>query len=451
MSALDLAERALASVSGEEAEAVVHSELSGFARYAGSEVHQPTLVENHVVQLRVARDGRVGGASTNRTADEALRELARRTLDAVETAPADDAFPGFAPSAEPPTVDGYDMATAELPPAEQAQIAAQAIAAARPLQLYGYVTSGVVELAVATSAGLSAENRMTDASVLALAAGDGVSGYAERQAVAIGSIDAAEAAEEALQKAEATRGGAEIEPRAYRAVLEPYAFAELLEYFAQDSFNGLGMLEQSSYFAGRIGDRVFASNISIAEDPLDAAGLPKSLDFEGTPRRRVPLIEDGVARGVVWDRGTAARAGEESTGNAIPIQYRRYGAAPVALSVAAGEAGSLEELDEAVGDGIHVTRLHYLSVVSPRDGIVTGMTRDGTFRIRDGRRAEPLVNLRFTVSVPEMLADVPALTRERMLVNRTQWYDERYAYGYVVPGIATGKFTITGNGSGPGL
>jgi PmbA protein len=104
-----------------------------------------------------------------------------------------------------------------------------------------------------------------------------------------------------------------------------------------------------------------------------------------------------------------------------------------------------------VGDGIHITRLHYLSVVSPRDGIVTGMTRDGTFRIRDGKRAEPLVNLRFTVSVPEMLADVPALTRERMLVNRTQWYDERYAYGYVVPGIATGKFTITGNGSAPGL
>ena len=451
MTALDLAARALAAVPGEEAEAVVHSELSGFARYAGSEVHQPTLVENHVVQLRVARDGRVAGASTNRTDDDALRDLARRTLDAVATAPADDEFPGFAPPAETAAVDGYDEATAELPPAEQAQIAAQAIAAARPLQLYGYVTSGVVELAVATSGGLAAEDRMTDANVLALVAGEGVSGYAERQAVAIGAIDAAGTAEEALRKAEATRGGHEVEPGAYRAVLEPYAFAELLEYFALDSFNGLGLLEQSSYFAGRIGDSVFARNISIAEDPLDASGLPKSLDFEGTPRRRVPLVEAGVARGVVWDRGTAARAGEESTGNAIPVQNRRYGPAPVALSVAAGEAGSVEDLDEAVGDGIHITRLHYLSVVSPREGIVTGMTRDGTFRIREGRRAAPLVNLRFTVSVPEMLADVPALTRERMLVNRTQWYDERYAYGFVVPGIATAKFTITGNGSGPGL
>jgi PmbA protein len=451
VTALELAERALAAVAGEEAEAVVHSELSGFARYAGSEVHQPTLVENHVVQLRVARDGRVGGASTNRTDEEALRELAGRTLEAAATAPSDDDFRGFAPAAPLPAATGYDEATAELPPAAQAQLAAEAIAAARPLELYGYVTSGVVELAVATSTGLAAEDRMTDASVLALAAGQGVSGYAERQAWAIGSIDPAEAAEEALHKAEATRGGAELEPGPYRAVLEPYAFAELLEYFAQDSFNGLGLLEQSSYLAGRLGERLFAANVSIAEDPLDAAGLPKTLDFEGTPRRRVPLVEDGIARGVVWDRTTAARAGEESTGNAVPAAYRRYGPAPVALSVAAGEAGSLEELDAAVGDGIHITRLHYLSVVSPRDGIVTGMTRDGTFRVRDGRRAEPLVNLRFTVSVPDMLADVPALTRERKLVNRTQWYGERYAYGFLVPGIATAKFTITGNGSGPGL
>jgi predicted Zn-dependent protease len=449
--ALELAERALAAVAGEEAEAVVHSELSGFARYAGSEVHQPTLVENHVVQLRVACDGRVGGATTNRTGDEALRELAQRTLDAVATAPADDEFRGFAPAASPPQVRGYDEATASLEPSELAQLAEQAISAARPLRLYGYVTSGLVELAVATSAGLAAEDRMTDASVLALAATDGMSGYAERQAWSAGGIDVSGAAEEAARKAESTRGGAELEPGAYRAVLEPYAFAELLEYFAQDSFSGLGILEQSSYFADRLGEQLFAPNVSIVEDPLDPVGLPKSIDFEGVPRRRVPIVEGGVARGVVWDRTTATRAGEQSTGSGVPAEYRRYGPAPVALSVAPGEAASLEELDEAVGDGIHVTRLHYLSVVSPREGIVTGMTRDCTFRIRDGRRAEPLVNLRFTVSVPDMLADVPALTRERLLVNRTQWYGERYAYGFVVPGIATAKFTITGNGSAPGL
>ncbi len=449
--ALELAEAALAAAAGEEAEAIVQTELSGFARFAGSQVHQPTLVENHVVSLRIQRGGRVGGASSNRSDGDGLEELARRARAAVEMAPEDPAFPGFAPPAQPSPVDGFDEETAALEPAAQARLAEQAIAAARPFELYGYVTSGAVDLAVATSAGLAAEQRMTDASVLALAATDGASGYAERQSSAVGAIEPAGAAEEAARKAEATRGGEELPTGDYRAVLEPYAFAELLEYFATDSFNGLGMLEESSYLAGRLGKRVFAPSVSIVEDPLDPAGLPKSIDFEGTPRRPVPIVESGVARGVVWDRVTAARAGEESTGNAVPFEYRRYGPAAVALSVAGGDAESLDELAEAVGEGIWVTRLHYLSVVSPREGIVTGMTRDGTFRIRGGKRAEPLVNLRFTVSVPDMLADIPALGREQMLVNRTQWYGERYAYGYRVPAIATGRFTITGNGSAPGL
>ena len=79
------------------------------------------------------------------------------------------------------------------------------------------------------------------------------------------------------------------------------------------------------------------------------------------------------------------------------------------------------------------------------------MTRDGTFRIRDGKLAEPLVNLRFTVAVPEVLADVPGLTREPMLVNLNELYDDRYPFGALVPGLATAKFNITGVGSGPGL
>ena len=98
-----------------------------------------------------------------------------------------------------------------------------------------------------------------------------------------------------------------------------------------------------------------------------------------------------------------------------------------------------------------MTRLHYLSTVDPREGVITGMTRDGTFRIRGGKIAEPLVNLRFTVSVPELLADVPGLTREPALVNASDFYGERYPFGALVPAMATASFNITGSGSKPGL
>ena len=119
-----------------------------------------------------------------------------------------------------------------------------------------------------------------------------------------------------------------------------------------------------------------------------------------------------MIRDPVWDRETAARAGRESTGHALPVDSRAYGAIATAVQLAPGEAESTDELAELVGDGIYVTRLHYLGVVNPREGVITGMTRDGTFRIRDGKVAEPLFNLRFTVAMPELLADVPGLTRD---------------------------------------
>src|SRR5262249_6411322 len=172
-----------------------------------------------------------------------------------------------------------------------------------------------------------------------------------------------------------------------------------------------------------------------------------------TPKRRVALVENGVAQGVVWDRATAARAGggQESTGHALPASARKWGAVPLALDLAPGDADSTEALAELVGDGIYVTRLHYLGVVEPREGVITGMTRDGTFRVRDGKVAEPLVNLRFTVSVPELLSEVLGVTRRRLLVNQSDFYDERYPTGAVVPALATARFNVTGTGSGPGV
>jgi predicted Zn-dependent protease len=105
--------------------------------------------------------------------------------------------------------------------------------------------------------------------------------------------------------------------------------------------------------------------VSIADDPLDPAGLPKASDFEGTPKRRIDLVRDGVVDGVVWDCTSATRAGDgtASTGHAPLLAWRSYGPAPTSLAVSGGEAGSTVELAELVRDGIHVTRLHYLNVV----------------------------------------------------------------------------------------
>jgi len=450
VSALDLAERALRAADGDEALVVVQSERSGLARFAGSEVHQPTLVENDVVEVQIVRDGRVGIASANRTDDEGLRSLASRAAEAADAAPEDQDFPGLAPAAELPTVQGYDEEAAALGAEDQARLAAAAIEASE-LDLYGFFTSGVTELTLASTTGLSVSQETTDVAVLALAAVDGASGYAEQTGWRAGDVDPAGAATDAVEKARLTRGAVELEPGSYPAVLEAPAFAELLAYFSYDAFSGQALVEERSYAFDKLGTKVFDERFSLADDPLDPRGFPKAFDFEGTPKQRVTLVENGVLSGVVWDRATAGRAGRETTGNAPPSSLRHWGPLTFALSVAGGHADTPAQLAETLGDGIHVTRLHYLSIVDPREGIVTGMTRDGTFRIRGGRIADPLVNLRFTVSVPQLLAELPGLTREPVLINQNAYYDERYPTGLLSPAVATARFDVTGVGSGPGV
>lgn len=451
--ALEVAAAAAAAATGDEAEAVVLTERSGFARFAADDVHQPTLIDNAVVMLRVVRDGRVGTAASNRLGADGLRELARRAGEAADDAPADPHFPGLAPPAEAPEVEGRDEETAALDAEGLARLAVRAIDGTGELGAYGFCTSGETELAVATTTGVALSKRATDATVLVIAADDERSGYAEATSWRAGELDPDAVAREAAEKARRTRGARELEPAKLRAVLEPYAFAALLGTFAFDAFNGQAVLDERSFCTGRIGERLFDERVTILDDALDPRGLPKSFDFEGTPKQRVALVDEGVVRGVVWDRLSAARAGAgtQSTGHAATSELRGYGPFASALAVAGGEADSLDELAEAVGDGIYVTRLHYLGIVDPREGVITGMTRDGTFRIREGGVAEPLVNLRFTVSVPELLADVPALTRTVTLVNGSDFYGERYALGALVPAIATGAFNVTGVGSAPGL
>jgi len=452
VNALEVAKATLESVEG-EAEAVAHVEHSGLARFAGSEVHQPTLIENAMVTLRVVQDNRLGVATTNKIDTAGLAELARRASDAAASAPPDETFPGLAPPASAPAVAGFDDETAALGPDDQARLAATAINAGGDVPVYGFFTSALSELAVMSTTGLSVHQRMTDATALVVAADEKGSGYAEQTAWRAKSVDPAEVARESAEKAKRTRGAAEIESGVYRAVLEPYAFADLLDYFSHDSFGALGLLEERSYFTNRLGQKVFDEKISITDDALDPHGLPKAFDFEGTPKRAVRLVEQGVARGVVWDRATAARVGDgaESTGHAPPAELRDWGPLPSALSILPGSAESVDELAELVGDGLYITRLHYLGVLHPREGLITGMTRDGTFRIRDGKIAEPLVNLRFTVAVPDFLREVFGLTNKAALVNSQNFYGERYPYGVMAPAIASARFPVTGVGSKPGI
>lgn len=450
--ALELAEAAWRAASGDEAQAIVHGERSGLARFAASSLSQPTLVENETVTIRVVRDGRVGTATTNVTGPGGIAAAARRAEEAADAAPPDPGFPGLQPAAPAPEVEGFDEETAELSPALQAEGAREAIEAVSDLGLYGFFTSAHVWLAVASSTGQAVAQSMTDASVLAIAADEARSGYAASSAWRARELSPGDVARRAAEVARRTAGATSIEPGTYRALLLPDALASLLQEFAFSSVSGRALLDGRSYLADRIGEQALHPSFTLVDDGRDPAGLPKAFDFEGVPKEPVAIVERGVLAGVVWDRRTAAEAGggRASTGHALMPADQAWSPQALNLVVAPGDA-SLEELAGLVGEGLLVTRLHYLSVVDAREGIITGMTRDGTFRIESGRVAGPLANLRFTTSFPALARDLLGLSREAERVTSSDFYGVRYPVACVVPALATASFQVTGTGGGPGL
>ncbi|HTS14982.1 MAG TPA: metallopeptidase TldD-related protein, partial [Candidatus Sulfotelmatobacter sp.] len=224
-----------------------------------------------------------------------------------------------------------------------------------------------------------------------------------------------------------------LPPGEYPVVLEPYAVVDLLDMLGYLGFSALAVQEGRSFFeAGKV---IGSPLVTIIDDAEDSAGAPVSFDYEGVPKRRVPLVEAGVCREAVFDAQTAARAHRESTGHGLPAP-NPYGPFPLNMIMSAGDA-SRDELIGGLERGLLVTRFHYTNPVHPKLAIVTGMTRDGTFLVEQGRIVGPVRNLRFTQSYLEALAGVEAVGRERRLLRG-------FLGASLVPAVRIRAFGFTG-------
>jgi PmbA protein len=191
---------------------------------------------------------------------------------------------------------------------------------------------------------------------------------------------------------------------------------------------------------------VAAPGISLSDSVRFPGTLPRAFDAEGVPKAPIPLIQDGVAHRVVHDVRSAAWAGvgRASTGHATSPGGSVAGPAPRNLVLTGGGADDEAELIAAVERGLYVTRLWYLNPVRPKETLITGVTREGTFMIEDGRMAGPARNVRFTDSVLRLLSETEALTHRPRLVGTTQFYGPRFAHGVVCPALRASGFRVTG-------
>ena len=436
-----LARRAVEMTPADAAEALVAAESSALTRFANNRINQNVAEENAVVSVRAVLGKRVGVASTNRLDDASLRAACESAAAAAAIAPEDPAFPGL-PGPRPVDLPGPSVEATRAFSAEDRARTARSIvsqSAERGLTAAGKVRTAEHAVAIANSLGVDVGMSLTGAQATVLSMGDdGGSGWASFLGPDASKMAPEALGDQAADLASRSANPGSLDPGEYTVVLASEAVSDLMDFLAYVGFSAKAVAEGRSFMSGHAGEKLMSELVTITDDALADHALGTTFDYEGQPRQRLTLVDRGVVGLPVTDSYWAAKLSRENTGHALPAP-NSFGPMPLNLELAAGDA-AIDDLVASVRRGVYVTRFHYVNVEDPTSVLLTGMTRDGTFMIEDGRLTRPLRNLRFTQSAVEALASCRGATRDRMFVGTEQGA----SYG---PALLLERFSFTGQTS----
>ncbi len=435
----EITDKVLSLSQADQTEVLVFSDDSQLTRFASSYIHQNVAERDVHVRVRAVVAKRIGVASTNDLSAESLEKVVETALELARLQQENPDFVSLPEPASIPEVNAFSEGTASFTPEARARAVGDICrrAVENDLVASGAFSTSVQEIAVANSLGVFAYFPATLADLKTVIMGDDSSGYGASTAWDVEQMDAEAVGAEAVDKALQGRNPREIEPGLYTVILEEYATEDILEMLSYVGLGALAVQEERSFMCDRFGEQIVGSAISLWDDGLDPRGLPLPFDFEGVPKRRVSLIENGIAMNVVYDSYTAGKEGKMSTGHGLPAP-NTFGPIPINMFMAPGEA-TLEEMIASTERGILVTRFWYTRPVHPKLAIITGMTRDGTFLIEKGEVAYPVKNLRFTQSYLDALSSVEMVGRTTRLIR-----SDFELNGNHVPALKLGEFEFTG-------
>lgn len=404
------------SSKADETEIIAFRTHSGLTRVANCHIHQNVAERNSAISVRAVVDRRIGTAYTNRPDAPAISAAVAAATENALVSPQVDDWPGL--PANPETIDiKTDEATQTCTPAKRAELVLEAVTTAKSekLNVAGALQTSETEIFVANNHSPVSVSVSTDININLVMMSLDSSGYAAWVGRDLGGLRVRDLSATCARKAHAGRKPADLEPGAYTVVLEPAAVADMLSFLAYVGLGALSVLEKRSFIRDKFGEQLFDEKISFWDDGTDARTLGPSFDFEGVPKQKVVFFDRGRAQDVVYDTRTAARAGRRSTGHALPAP-NPHGPLPTNLFLGAGDT-PLERMIAETERGVYVTRFHYTNIEEPFRAVLTGMTRDGTFLIENGKVGGALKNLRFTQSIVDALSAVVAVGNEPVLVD----------------------------------
>ena len=403
-----LGEKIIRLSEADETEVEIHRVSDALTRFANNTIHQNVAEQLLHISVRAVVDGCTARASTNKTDLGSLRDVAAAAAQLARNQPRNPDLLPMVGSQKYQKVARFSPATAAATPQSRAREVAKVCRLAEKghQTAAGILSTGAMQSVLLNSKGLSARYEQTRAEFSVTILEENSSGWAKSTSFDLQVIDPEALAESASRKALNSRGPRELPPGHYTAILQPAAVLDLLGFLSYD-FAATAVLDKRSCFTGRLGKKLFGDNITLWDDVYHPLQLGEPYDGEGVPRQKVLLIDRGVPSNLVYARATARKMKARPTGHGFALP-NELGEVPVNL-VWGGGNKSVDEMVSSTERGVLVTRLWYIREVDPYQKILTGMTRDGTFLVEDGRLSGGIRNFRFNQSLIDMLANVEML------------------------------------------
>jgi predicted Zn-dependent protease len=418
-------------------EVVVIENNNELTRFAQSYIHQNVAETDLDLTLKVINEDRISIVEMNSIDEQVLSKNIEKAIELAKISPKLDYHYQLVKPQLYKIKSKYSEKTANFTPLKRAHLINHLIKEVnrREYEAAGAFKTEETTLLVANSEGVFAFDQGTKVDFNGVITKDNSTAYASFIDSDISNFNIKKITDELLSVAFKNVDQVEIEPGIYTVILSPEAVASILDYTAYTAFNGKLIVEGKSFFSANRRKKIFPEIITILDNPLDEFTLPMPFDFVGYPREKIYLIKDGVIVDGVYDHFTALKYNLKCTANTLPPESASMGALPFNLVMKGGE-DNIQDIISHTKKGVYITRFHYVNVLNPMSVQLTGMTRDGTFLIEDGKMIKAIKNMRFNTSVIDMIKAVDMISKERQT-------KKGFVGAVVAPYLRTNNFTFS--------
>jgi predicted Zn-dependent protease len=386
---------------------------------------------------KVINEDRIGAVQMNSIDDSTISKNVEKAIEVTKITPKLDYHYQLLKPQSYRIKSKYSKDTANFTPLNRAQLVSQLI---KEVNKKGYEAAGAFTteestILVANSEGVFAFDRGTKVDFNCVITRDNSTAHTSFIDSDINNFNINKITDKLLETALKNAEQIEIDPGVYTVILSPEAVSEILNYTGYTAFNGKMIMENKSFVSHNRGKKIFPETINISDDPFDELTMPLPFDLVGYPRKKIDLIKEGVIKDGVYDHLTALKYNRKCTGNTLSPEHASFGALPFNLVMKEG-SNSVEEVISSTKKGVYISRFHYVNILNPMSVQLTGMTRNGTFLIEDGKLGKAIKNMRFNTSVVDMLKAVDMISKERQTKS-----------GFIGPTVApylrTNNFTFS--------